>query len=200
MYIANKLAFTDTIGLVACGGRSSRMGTDKSMLQYYGQPQRYYVYKMLQPLCAKVFLSCNEAQAQTIDEGYSFLTDNPANSDIGPMTALMTAYENFPQMNILLIGCDYPFLATTDLIDFSFHCVDKPASFYNAEENIYEPLLAWYPHQLYNRLQQMQAAKQFSLQHFLKDNQAIKFFPTNRGSIVSVDTNEAFVQTYDKIV
>ena len=200
MQVTHKLIFPETIGLVACGGRSSRMGTDKSMLQYYGQPQRYYVYKMLQPLCEKVFLSCNEAQAKTIDEGYLFLTDNPANSDIGPMTALLTAYENFPQMNFLLIGCDYPFLISTDLQHFSAHCIDKATSFYNQDENIYEPLLAWYPHQSYNRLKEMHAAKQFSLQHFLKDNQAVKFCPTNRSSIISVDTNEAFVETYDKIV
>ncbi|MBK8495728.1 MAG: NTP transferase domain-containing protein [Chitinophagaceae bacterium] len=40
---------TNTYGLVLCGGNSSRMGTDKSMLQYYDKPQRYHVYDMLLP-------------------------------------------------------------------------------------------------------------------------------------------------------
>jgi len=78
----------DTYGLVMCGGHSNRMGTDKSMLQYYNKPQRYHVYDMLLPFCEKVFISCNAQQAKSVDAGYNFIEEAPIYQDFGPMAAL----------------------------------------------------------------------------------------------------------------
>ena len=186
--------FTDTYALVLCGGQSSRMGNDKSMLQYHNKPQRYYLYDMLQPLCKSVFISCNEAQANNIKAGYTFIKDEKAFGNIGPMTALLTAFSQHPNKNILLIGCDYPFLKAGELQIFSNQCKKLPVAFYNKEENIYEPMLAWYPFTCFDKLKTMFDEKQFSLQQFLKQNEAIKHLPTNINSIKSIDTTEAFTQ------
>jgi molybdenum cofactor guanylyltransferase len=186
----------DTYGLAVCGGNSSRMGTDKSLLTYYNKPQRYHVYDMLLPFCEKVFISCNKLQMNTIEEGYSFLEDYAACNNIGPMAALLTAFKKFPEKNMLLIGCDYPFLTLTDLQQFSTNCAgeDTPVAFYNEQEGLYEPLLAWYPYQSFAELKKMFDANQYSLQHFLKDNGAIKFYPQNKNCITSIDTNEACIK------
>ena len=186
-------------GLVVCGGNSSRMGTDKSMLIYHEKPQRYHVYEMLRTFCEKVFISCNEEQA-TIEDGYNILTDHPAYKNIGPMAALLTAFTQFKK-DILLIGCDYPFLTTTDLEHFLPYCKEEnfAVSFYNEQEDLYEPLLAWYRYNSFDKLTKMHAAKQYSLQHFLRNNLAIKFYPLNKNSIQSVDNNEAFIKAYNSI-
>ena len=135
-----------TIGLVVCGGQSSRMGTDKSLLLYHDKPQRYHLYDMLQPFCENVYISCNKEQAMNMEPGYDLLPDHPSYSNIGPMAALLSAFKEFPQKNILFIGCDYPFLNVVDLRLFAGYChTDTAISFYNEKENIYEPLLAWYP-------------------------------------------------------
>lgn len=201
MPFQNDHILPNTYGLVVCGGNSSRMGTDKSMLRYYEKEQRYHVYEMLQPFCERVFISCNEEQVKTIEEGYVVLTDLPKYKNTGPMAALLTAFTMFPEKNILLVGCDYPFLTTADLQYFSTYC--KPentaVSFYNEKEELYEPLLAWYPYQLDGKLKKMADKKQYSLQHFLIDNQAEKFYPGNKKSITSVDTNEAFVKAHESI-
>lgn len=186
--------FPDTYGLVLCGGQSTRMGSDKSMLQYYEKPQRYHVYNMLLSFCEKVFISCNEAQAGTIEHGYHFLKDDPAFSNIGPMAALLTAFTQYPKKDLLLIGCDYPFLTAAELQKFLASCGHKAAAFFNDEAGIYEPLLAWYPALAVEQLNKMHETKQFSLQHFLNDNQAAKFYPANKNSITSVDTHEAFIK------
>ena len=186
----------ETYGLVICGGNSIRMGTDKSMLIYHQKPQRYHVYEMLQPFCEKNFISCKEEQANTITAGYNILTDYSAYNNIGPMAALLTAFTRFPQKNILFIGCDYPFLTTTCLQQFSTYCAAENAAvgFYNEKEGLYEPLLAWYPYQSFDKLKQMHEAKQFSLQHFLRDNKAVKYFPADKNSMVSIDTHESFIK------
>ena len=183
----------DTYGVVVCGGNSARMGTDKSMLQYYAKPQRYHVYDMLQPFCEKVFISCNAAQVNSIVSGYDFIEDDAAFENIGPMAALLTACAKFPGRNLLLIGCDYPFLTAGELQRFTNLCKDAPAGFYNEEANIYEPILAWYPSISFEILEGMHKAGQFSLQHFLQDTHAVRYYPSDKNSITSVDTKGDFV-------
>jgi hypothetical protein len=82
MPLKNYHPLSGTYGLVVCGGNSSRMGSDKSMLIYYEKPQRYHVYQMLQPFCEKVFISCNEKQATAIEDGYNILADDPSFKNI----------------------------------------------------------------------------------------------------------------------
>jgi molybdenum cofactor guanylyltransferase len=189
----------DTYGLVMCGGQSYRMGTDKSMLQYYNKPQRYHVYDMLLPFFEKIFISCNKEQATSIEAGYNFIEDALLYNDIGPMAALLSAFTLHPQKNLLLIGCDYPFLKTGELEQFSLLCKDIPASFYNKEAVIYESMLAWYPYTCFDELKRMFEAKQFSLQQLLRKYDAIKYIPTNTNSIKSIDTIEAFNEAYKLI-
>ena len=49
-------------GLVLAGGKSERMGFDKSVLNWHGKAQRYYMADMLAPFCDEVFLSCRPDQ------------------------------------------------------------------------------------------------------------------------------------------
>lgn len=189
----------NTICLVLCGGQSNRMGTDKSMLQYYDKPQRYHVYDMLVPFCEKVFISCSHEQANSIEPGYDFITDDDNFSGIGPMGALLTAFTRFPDKHILLIGCDYPFLKPDELEVFSKLCAGKPVSFYNDEAVIYESMIAWYPYTCFEELKRMFDANGFSLQHLLKKNGALKYTPADKNSIISVDTKEAFEEACKQI-
>jgi molybdopterin-guanine dinucleotide biosynthesis protein A len=192
--------FPHTYGLVVCGGNSSRMGRDKSLLRYHDKPQRYHVYDMLLPFCEKVFISCNAEQANAMARGYPFIQDLPQYNNTGPMAALLTAAEQFPKTNFLFIGCDYPFLTNEDLVHFfSFYKEEKPLSFYNADENMYEPLLAYYPHSSFSELKKRYEAKQYSLQHFLQESKADKFYPVNKKTMSSIDTEEAFIKAFNSI-
>jgi molybdopterin-guanine dinucleotide biosynthesis protein A len=197
--MADKYLFPETYGLVLCGGKSSRMGTDKSMLQYYDKPQRYHVYDMLLPYCEKVLISCDKDQAMNMEAGYHVIPDDETCSNIGPMGALLTAFTQFPKKNILLIGCDYPFLKAGELEMFSMLCKNIPASFYNQEAAIYESMLAWYPHTCFDDLKQLFETKQFSLQQLLRKYDAVKYLPADTNSIKSIDTSEAFLQAYSSI-
>src|ERR1043165_6645961 len=97
-------------GLVVCGGQSSRMGTDKSMLNYHGKPQRYYLYEWLQQWCEEVYISCNADQAATIPGSYNTIADKDEWKDMGPMTGLLSVHTMLPGADMLVIGCDYPLL------------------------------------------------------------------------------------------
>ena len=190
----------NTYGLVVCGGQSTRMGTDKSMLTYYDKPQRYHLYDLLSPLCEKVFISCNENQSGNITGGYDYISDLPRYKKAGPIASLLSAFEKYPTKNILLVGCDYPFLSENELGDFLNYCDAKnnAVSFCN-KDDFYEPLLAWYPHHLSESLKVMVKVKQYSLQQFLRNCNAIKYRPNNQESLISIDTHEQYIKVLKEI-
>ncbi len=178
---------------MVCGGTSSRMGTDKSMLQYYNKPQCHYLYEMLASICDEALISYNSKQAAFINDAYPTLLDVSAFEGIGPMAALLSAFYRKPNADILFIGCDYPFLEANELRRFidGLHR-NRPEAFYNSTYSIYEPLLAYYPGSACETINEMYAAADFSLQHFLHDQHAGKFIPSSMQTIQSVDTKEAF--------
>ena len=189
-----------TYGLVVCGGRSNRMGTDKSLLTYFEKPQRYHLYDLLKQFCEKVFISCNAAQLPTIQAGYGTITDLPEYTDIGPMAAPLSAFTLYPGKDILLIGCDYPFLSERDINNFINYCDGKSnaVSFCN-KDDIYEPLLAWYPFHLSGTMKNKFAERQYSLQHFLRGSIALKYYPENPDNMISIDTYEQYLKVLEEI-
>lgn len=181
--------------MIACGGQSSRMGTDKSLLVYHNKPQRYYLYDMLSDICNDVYLSINANQVNSVEEDYRFITDMPEFQHAGPMTGLLSAFAQCPDKNILYIGCDYPFLDLQELKGFmNFITAGKTAAFYNEAAETYEPLLAWYPHTYAETLAKLFRNDEHSLRQFLLDTGAMRYHPNNKHSLFSADTPEAFDQ------
>lgn len=180
--------------VVVCGGQSSRMGSDKSMLIYHGQPQWQYLYEMLSRLCKAVYLSVNAGQVQVLPQDLPLLQDLPAYRDKGPIAALLTAFERLPCQNILLIGCDYPFLQQTELEHFLHFTAEAStaAAFYNEQHRLYEPLLAFYPQEAADRARALFATGNYALQSLLRQLQARKYVPEDAASITSADTEEQY--------
>jgi molybdopterin-guanine dinucleotide biosynthesis protein A len=177
-------------GLIACGGKSSRMGQDKSLLQYHDAPQVEYIKTCLAPYCEQIFISIRAEQLKSHPRTSSYLIDLPDLHDLGPMAALLTAFHHYPTQNFLLIGCDYPLLKQDDLKMFIENIQmhpNEPIAFFNPK-GFYEPLLAYYPAQCAPTLQQNHAAGMNSLQRFLIEQQAIQFTPKNLHAMRSVDT------------
>jgi molybdopterin-guanine dinucleotide biosynthesis protein A len=185
---------TNVYGLVICGGQSTRMSRDKSLLDYHGRPQRYYLYEQLQPFCKQVFLSCNEQQAADIPEGYHFIADAPQYHNTGPMAALLSAFDRHPDKTFIVLACDYPFFTSdeiTQLANAAGQAISC-AAFCHEENNIYEPLLAIYQPAMHTLLQKAFAGGQYSLQRVLKEADALKLFPRKKQCLQSVDTPEGY--------
>ena len=181
-------------GLVVCGGQSTRMGTDKSLLDYHGRPQRYYMYTMLATLCDETFISCNKHQATAIDKPYKTVVDAPAYEGNGPMAGLLTAFDLYSGTDWLIAGCDHPYKTRHALNAFikSIDTTKTAAAFYNAKDKVYEPMLAWYSYPALDELKKMFAGKEYSLQHFLRKTNAGKYIPADMRTMHSVDTYEEY--------
>ncbi len=177
-------------GLVVCGGKSSRMGTDKSLLDYHGQAQRYYLYNLLEQITDKVFISCNMEQAPGIPAEYEFIVDSEKFQDIGPMAAVLSGFDQYPDASFLVVGCDYPFIRKNDLKELAkvIAYTASGAAFYNESAMLYEPLLASYPNRSAPVLRHYFEQGEFSLNCFLKNVHANKLVPDSPEIIKSIDT------------
>ena len=186
----------NTLGLAACGGKSSRMGRDKAFINYHGIPQSLAVYRMLENFCGKTFVSCSVMQATQINSGCNILTDDKKYADSGPAAALLTASDNFPGKNFLLVGCDYPMLNEQVLREFTSGINDETfaAAFFNRDAEKYEPLIAYYSAAAAQIFLEGFPDKSKSLQHFLQAHNAVKYIPADAAVIKSIDTPEQALQ------
>ncbi|MEO5571988.1 MAG: NTP transferase domain-containing protein [Bacteroidia bacterium] len=189
-------------GLVICGGKSSRMGADKSLLNYHGMPQRYYLYEMLGMICEKVFLSCNREQANSVSGKYNVILDAPQYENIGPMAALLSAFELHNDFSYLTVGCDYPFIKKEDLqklID-ARNENSMAASFFNIHASIYEPLLAIYENKSFGQVKKNFKEKKYSLRYFLEEINAAKIFPISPDVLTGINTKEQYEEALKRIL
>ncbi len=96
---------TPLYGLVLTGGKSKRMGKDKALIDYQGQPHGQYIYNLLTSHCEKVFISARPQQWQgTPLENLPTLVDS--GESMGPMSGILTALQSYPKVNWLIVACD----------------------------------------------------------------------------------------------
>ena len=104
-------------GLILCGGKSTRMGQDKSLLNYHGKPQRQHLTDLLLPFCEQVFWSVNQVQFTDIERfggnTAQLLVDKYANH--GPLGGVLTAIETHQNVAWLVVSCDLPLLSASTI-------------------------------------------------------------------------------------
>lgn len=93
--------------LVLLGGKSSRMGEEKGLIQYHQRTQAEHLIVLFEELGMEVFLSVREEQK----EKYVFL-NRPFVSDqmigAGPLGGIASAMRAMPQTAFLVVACDLP--------------------------------------------------------------------------------------------
>ena len=166
------------------------MGTDKSLLNYHGKPQREHLFEMLSSICEETYISCNRNQYPTIHPQYNPMPDEEDLGDIGPMAGVLTGFRKFPTAAFLIVGCDYPLLQPQDLQDLvnAYWEVGTSVAYYNAEANMYEPLLAVYHTDIADHLTNNFHSGKYSLRDALVEDSANKLLPYSPETLKSVDT------------
>ena len=92
-------------GLLLVGGKSTRMGSDKSELTFHdGKTQTERGLELLASVCDETFLSVREDQGT---DGNSIID---AFGEIGPLGAIASAQQAHPDATWLVLACDLPLL------------------------------------------------------------------------------------------
>lgn len=144
-------------GLVLVGGKSRRMGTDKALLDYHGQPQQDLMMNLLGKLCETTNLSCRPDQAGELAYTHEVLPDTFLN--LGPMGALLTAFRQAPDRAWLVVACDLPLLdeATLKYLIKNRNPSAVATAFQSPDNEFPEPLVAIWEPKSYQLLLQFMA-------------------------------------------
>ena len=132
-------------GLVLCGGKSKRMGTDKGSIFYHDKSQREYVFELLLQLCNEVFVSVNEQQLESVQH-LPHIQDTIV--DKGPAGGILSAFERNPNVAWLVVACDLPYLNKETIAYLLHHRNPQKiaTAFWNESGEFPEPLIAiWEP-------------------------------------------------------
>lgn len=130
-------------GLLLVGGKSSRMGSNKSELIFRdGLTQQERGKQLLASVCDQVYLSVADGS----DASEHVIAD--AFGSVGPLGAIASAQQKFPNQTWLILACDLPLLEKSHLealVDSRDASADATC-FLSATDGLPEPLCAiWEP-------------------------------------------------------
>lgn len=150
MTIVNQIATCTAV--VLCGGKSSRMGFDKSLLQLDGEFMLLRTIKQLKKIFSETVLVTNKrTKFPTIFSQVEILEDHYPEK--GPLGGLVTALECVKTEYIFLLACDIPNL-NIDLIRKMAHYIESYDVVICKQNNCFEPLFAFYHNSCVTILQQ----------------------------------------------
>lgn len=155
-------------GLILSGGYSTRMGRDKGALSWDGGLLVHHQARRLSGIVDNVFISCREEQLETYRGDFPLLADTLPSG--GPMTGLLRAMDEFPEIAWLVLSVDMPYLQSSLLLDLTDLAEEKYiASVYQQDDGILQPLVGiWYPGAK-SVLEAAFTAKEYSLQKLLQN-------------------------------
>ncbi|WP_299056746.1 NTP transferase domain-containing protein [uncultured Polaribacter sp.] len=106
-------------GLVLVGGKSTRMGADKSQLNYFGKPQKEHVKELLENNNLETFYSVRPFDYAQVDKKEIDVISSTAEKsqeipdvflNLGPFGGICSAFQKDPNSAWLVMATDVPFV------------------------------------------------------------------------------------------
>lgn len=113
----------DVNGYVLAGGKSSRMGRDKALLELAGKPLVLRAVEKLRRVCADVSILGNRSELEMYAP-----TIRDLNEGCGPLAGMEAAFSNSDKIWNLFMAVDMPFLPVQFLEDWVKMVVEKEST------------------------------------------------------------------------
>jgi molybdopterin-guanine dinucleotide biosynthesis protein A len=177
-------------GLVLAGGKSTRMGEDKSLISYFGLEHRIYLAKMIAPFCEKTYISCQENQLSENLDGCNPLIDLVPSK--GPMSGLISAFLTHPNAAWLVIPCDLPLFSAKNITQLiTERNVQGIATVFSSESHDYpEPLIGIWEPSAFPLIEQQYKVGNYSLLNILNNNYIFLVPALDPEGLTNVNTPE----------
>ena len=188
-------------GLVLAGGKSRRMGKDKGRIAYHGIPQREYLYRLLEDVCDKTFMSIRNEQVAEIPSTFNTIVDE----DIfkGPFNGILSAHIQYPDVAWLVLACDLPLINKKSLQDLVAARKSRAyATAYSLRGNpLPEPLAAiWEPKGLKAAVSYMESGTNGSCpRKFLINNDTQLVYPENEHILINANSELEYREALTKL-
>lgn len=183
-------------GLVLAGGASTRMQRDKAAIEYHGQSQLHWTFRLLSHVCAATFVSVRPDQREEPTRaGLPQIVDRLPG--IGPIAGISAALQAHPKAAWLVVACDLPFLNEQTLRHLiAQRDPHKLATVYrSSHDNLPEPLCAiWEPAAREPVLAYIAAGKQCPRKFLINADTTVIDLPDPR-ALENVNTADEFKAT-----
>ncbi|CAM1370974.1 Molybdenum cofactor guanylyltransferase [Tenacibaculum sediminilitoris] len=173
-------------GLVLVGGKSSRMGTDKSELNYFGKPQKEHLKELLENCSLETFFSVQKPSKKDNEIHDTFL-------NLGPFGGICSAFQKNPNAAWLVLATDIPFV-NKELITLLLQKRNpsKVATAIKGKSKEFpEPLITIYEPKAYGKLLQY-LAQGYSCPRKMLINSEIEIIEVDDHLIRNINTPEEF--------
>ena len=175
----------DVKGLVLVGGKSTRMGSDKAELNYFGKPQKKHVKELFQNNNLETFYSVQKA------ENENEISDKFLN--LGPFGGICSAFQKDPNSAWFVLATDVPFV--NDEIIEQLLKRRNPSKVATAikgkNKEFVEPLIAIYEPKAYPILLQY-LAQGYSCPRKMLINSDVEIIEIDDDFIRNINTPEEF--------
>lgn len=178
-------------GLVLVGGKSERMGTDKSSLEYFGINHREYLFNLLQKhVAGNVYISSRKEQEINHQ---NIISDTFLG--LGPIGGICSAFMQHPNNAFFVVATDLPFV-NEKLIQLliSKRNPSKIATTFIGKNNPFpEPLITIWEPKAYPIILQF-LSMGYSCPRKVLINSDIELVPINEEFLRNINTPEEFEQ------
>ena len=152
---------SNVYGLVLSGGASRRMQHDKALIDYHGEPQLLWTYRLLSSVLDRVYISVRDDQRdEPVRRELPQIVDTF--EDAGPAAGILSAQALYPDVAWLVIACDLPRL-NVETLQRLLQARDpkrEATAFISSHDGLPEPLCAlWEPASHAKLLERVQAGR-----------------------------------------
>ncbi|TAI48788.1 NTP transferase domain-containing protein [Flagellimonas allohymeniacidonis] len=187
-------------GLVLAGGKSTRMGSDKRLLQYHSVPQQSYIYQLLESVCKRTFLSIRDEQKSEMEENFEVMMDQ--NEFRGPFNGILSAHKAFPDAAWLVLACDLPLIdeKTLALLVSKRNPEKMATSMATNKTGLPEPLVTiWEPTGLKKAIAYLKTAESSCPRKYLLNSEIELVFPGNDEVLFNANSLEDYEHIKSKL-
>jgi len=149
-------------GILLCGGKSSRMGTDKALLKIQHQHMVSYPLQVMQQRCSEILISANDSRLDFLD--YPVICDEI--TGIGPIGGLYTCLKQSTNDLNLVLACDMP-LITGGVLEKMLQIVQEYDAVVPLVDQRAEPLYALYHKRILTKIKHSLDQKTYAMQKML---------------------------------
>lgn len=161
-------------GIILAGGKSSRMGQEKGLINFRGKPLIQNGIELLAKFTDRILISSNNSDYRHF--GYEMVPD--VCSGLGPAAGLAATLSCSETTWNIVIACDLPFLEA-ELIDLMLEKTNGNQAVIPVHKGVMEPLAGLYRRELVTIFEEAISCENFAM-HKILSNCRVHYFETSR--------------------
>lgn len=156
--------------VIFAGGKSSRMGEDKSLLPFGGfETLTEFQYSRLSKIFSHVYISCKDKNK--FDFNANFIEDSNSTQTYAPTVGFIATFETLKSESFFAISVDSPFIGEKTIQELIDNDIPNNDATVAKTESGIQPLCAIYHNSLEHKFQAMQKYGNHKLGLLLKESQ-----------------------------